>query len=117
MNKSLSKSLNLDFKEILLDITSNVAKVGCGEDGWKLSNRPWNLQVIASSLGSLTRFKLDDIPSVMVYMGVLFSWFARHVKDYELHDMNCLYNGAPKAWYIVIIHLFSKKPFKKRLMW
>ncbi|KAG4983951.1 hypothetical protein JHK87_028700 [Glycine soja] len=45
-----------------------------GTAGWKLSNSPWNLQVIARSSGSLTRFMPDDIPGVtspMVYIAAL----------------------------------------------
>lgn len=75
-----------------------------GTAGWKLSNSPWNLQVIARSPGSLTRFMPDDIPGVtspMVYIGMLFSWFAWHVEDHELHSMNFLHTGAAKTWYSV----------------
>ncbi|TXG49508.1 hypothetical protein EZV62_025383 [Acer yangbiense] len=75
-----------------------------GTAGWKLSNSPWNLQVIARSPGSLTRFMPDDIPGVtspMVYIGMLFSWFAWHVEDHELHSMNYLHTGAAKTWYAV----------------
>ncbi|OWM70205.1 hypothetical protein CDL15_Pgr026055 [Punica granatum] len=75
-----------------------------GSAGWKLSNSPWNLQVIARSPGSLTRFMPDDIPGVtspMIYIGMLFSWFAWHVEDHELHSMNFLHMGSPKTWYAV----------------
>ncbi|KAK1355478.1 Lysine-specific demethylase se14 [Heracleum sosnowskyi] len=72
--------------------------------GQKLSNSPWNLQVIAQSPGSITRFMADDIPGVtspMVYIGMLFSWFAWHVEDHELHSLNFLHTGSPKTWYAV----------------
>ncbi|XP_073293308.1 lysine-specific demethylase ELF6-like isoform X2 [Primulina huaijiensis] len=75
-----------------------------GTAGWKLSNSPWNLQVIARSPGSLTRFMPDDIPGVtspMVYVGMLFSWFAWHVEDHDLHSLNFLHMGSPKTWYAV----------------
>ncbi|XP_022742304.1 probable lysine-specific demethylase ELF6 isoform X2 [Durio zibethinus] len=75
-----------------------------GTAGWKLSNSPWNLQVIARSAGSLTRFMPDDIPGVtspMIYIGMLFSWFAWHVEDHELHSMNFLHIGSSKTWYAV----------------
>ncbi|KAJ8759172.1 hypothetical protein K2173_004179 [Erythroxylum novogranatense] len=75
-----------------------------GTAGWKLSNSPWNLQIIARAPGSLTRFMPDDIPGVtspMVYIGMLFSWFAWHVEDHELHSMNFLHTGSPKTWYAV----------------
>ncbi|CAN1149007.1 Lysine-specific demethylase ELF6 [Linum perenne] len=75
-----------------------------GTAGWKLSNSPWNLQMIARSPGSLTRYMPDDIPGVtspMVYIGMLYSWFAWHVEDHELHSMNFLHIGSPKTWYSV----------------
>lgn len=78
-----------------------------GTAGWKLSNSPWNLQLIARSPGSLTRFMLDDIPGVtspMIYIGMLFSWFAWHVEDHELHSLNFLHFGSPKTWYAVPAH-------------
>nr|XP_029119785.1 lysine-specific demethylase SE14 isoform X2 [Elaeis guineensis] len=75
-----------------------------GTAGWKLSNSPWNLQAIARSPGSLTRFMPDEVPGVtspMVYIGMLFSWFAWHVEDHELHSLNFLHMGSPKTWYAV----------------
>ncbi|XP_074274826.1 lysine-specific demethylase ELF6 isoform X2 [Silene latifolia] len=73
-----------------------------GTAGWKLSNSPWNLQAITRSAGSLTRFMLDNIPGVtspMVYIGMLFSWFAWHIEDHELHSLNFMHTGSPKTWY------------------
>ncbi|KAL7228661.1 hypothetical protein ACSBR2_007379 [Camellia fascicularis] len=84
--------------------SSNAAYEMEGTAGWKLSNSPWNLQVIARSPGSHTRFMPDDIPGVtspMVYIGMLFSWFAWHVEDHELHILNFLHTGSPKTWYTV----------------
>lgn len=78
-------------------------EIECGS-GQKLSNSPWNLQVIAQSPGSITRFMQDDIPGVtspMVYIGMLFSWFAWHVEDHELHSLNFLHTGSSKTWYAV----------------
>lgn len=46
----------------------------------------------------------DDVPGVtspMVYIGMLFSWFAWHIEDHELHSLNFLHTGAPKTWYAV----------------
>lgn len=84
--------------------SSNASNEMEGSAGWKLSNSPWNLQVIARAPGSLTRFMPDDIPGVtspMVYIGMLFSWFAWHVEDHELHSMNFLHTGSPKTWYAI----------------
>ncbi|XP_043703739.1 probable lysine-specific demethylase ELF6 [Telopea speciosissima] len=46
----------------------------------------------------------DEVPGVtspMVYTGMLFSWFAWHVEDHELHSLNFLHTGSPKTWYAV----------------
>ncbi|XP_020525115.1 probable lysine-specific demethylase ELF6 isoform X3 [Amborella trichopoda] len=84
--------------------TSNYGGDMEGTAGWRLANSPWNLQIIARSPGSLTRYMADDIPGVtspMIYIGMLFSWFAWHVEDHELHSLNFLHTGSPKTWYAV----------------
>ncbi|KAF8397712.1 hypothetical protein HHK36_016634 [Tetracentron sinense] len=99
---SSAPSLADDGSRYLRQKISNVSNSGEGTAGYKLSNSPWNLQVIARSPGSLTRFMPDDVPGVtspMVYIGMLFSWFAWHVEDHELHSMNFLHTGSPKTWY------------------
>lgn len=86
------------------DVGSPSDDVWEGSAGWKLSNSPWNLQMIAKSPGSLTRFMPDEVPGVtspMVYIGMLFSWFAWHVEDHELHSLNFLHTGSSKTWYSV----------------
>ena len=83
---------------------SPLEDVSEGSAGWKLSKSPWNLQSIAKSPGSLTKFMPDEVPGVtspMVYIGMLFSWFAWHVEDHELHSLNFLHAGSPKTWYSV----------------
>uniref|UniRef100_A0A166D116 JmjC domain-containing protein n=1 Tax=Daucus carota subsp. sativus TaxID=79200 RepID=A0A166D116_DAUCS len=35
----------------------------------------------------------------MVYIGMLFSWFAWHVKDHDLHSLNYMHTGERKTWY------------------
>ncbi|CAN4114264.1 unnamed protein product [Withania somnifera] len=115
--KSLCHSVNSPSSSLLTPLSnkstnsSSFIPKGCsnagemeGSAGWKLANSPWNLQVIARSPGSLTRFMPDDIPGVtspMVYIGMLFSWFAWHVEDHELHSLNFLHTGSPKTWYAV----------------
>lgn len=44
---------------------------------------------------------VTGVTSPMVYIGMLFSWFAWHVEDHELHSLNYLHMGAPKTWYAV----------------
>eukprot|EP01018_Ginkgo_biloba_P034449 Gb_39738 [translate_table: standard] len=75
-----------------------------GAAGWKLSNSAWNMRIVARSPGSLIRHMPDEVPGVtspMVYIGMLFSWFAWHVEDHELHSLNYLHMGSPKTWYAV----------------
>ncbi|KAK8967753.1 Lysine-specific demethylase REF6 [Platanthera guangdongensis] len=57
---------------------------------------------VSQAKGSLLRFMKEEIPGVtspMVYVAMLFSWFAWHVKDHELHSLNYLHLGARKTWY------------------
>ncbi|CAI9091128.1 OLC1v1026066C1 [Oldenlandia corymbosa var. corymbosa] len=100
-----TSSMSSDQREILSERKSSSARNELhGTAGWQLANSSWNLQVIARSPGSLTRYMPDDIPGVtspMVYIGMLFSWFAWHVEDHELHSLNFLHMGSPKTWYSV----------------
>ncbi|CAI8604123.1 unnamed protein product [Vicia faba] len=107
MSKSamnMSTSTENEASESSKERTSDANNDMQGTSGWKLSNSPWNLQVIARASGSLTRFMPDDIPGVtspMIYIGMLFSWFAWHVEDHELHSLNYLHTGSSKTWYSV----------------
>ncbi|KAM0862712.1 hypothetical protein ACQ4PT_045092 [Festuca glaucescens] len=60
------------------------------------------MRAAARSLGSLLRFAPDEVPGVttpMLYVGILFSWFAWHVEDHDLHSLNYMHFGAAKTWY------------------
>ncbi|XP_074568161.1 lysine-specific demethylase JMJ705-like [Curcuma longa] len=62
----------------------------------------WNMRGVSRGKGSLLRFMKEEIPGVtspMVYVAMLFSWFAWHVEDHELHSLNYLHTGAGKTWY------------------
>ncbi|CAK9143493.1 unnamed protein product [Ilex paraguariensis] len=62
----------------------------------------WNMRGVSRAKGSLLRFMKDDIPGVtspMVYIAMLFSWFAWHVEDHDLHSLNYLHTGTGKTWY------------------
>lgn len=72
-------------------------------DNWEnVGDTPWNMRVVPRTRGSLLKFMKDDIPGVttpMVYVGMMFSWFAWHVEDHELHSLNYSHLGAGKVWY------------------
>jgi hypothetical protein len=51
---------------------------------------------------SLLRFVREEVPGVtspMLYVGMMFSWFAWHVEYHDLHSLNYMHYGAPKTWY------------------
>ncbi|MCO5593294.1 hypothetical protein L7F22_047302 [Adiantum nelumboides] len=80
------------------------ADIDGGRAGSELANSFWNMRVMPRAPGSLLRYMPDEVPGVtspMVYVGMLFSWFAWHVEDHELHSLNYLHLGAPKTWYAV----------------
>ncbi|CAJ1975005.1 unnamed protein product [Sphenostylis stenocarpa] len=71
-------------------------------DPTSLADTPWNMRAVSRANGSLLRFMKEEIPGVtspMVYVAMLFSWFAWHVEDHDLHSLNYLHMGASKTWY------------------
>ncbi|KAM1981724.1 hypothetical protein ACFX15_038177 [Malus domestica] len=71
-------------------------------DNVTLGDTAWNMRGVSRSKGSLLRFMKEEIPGVtspMVYIAMLFSWFAWHVEDHDLHSLNYLHMGAGKTWY------------------
>ncbi|XP_040989323.1 lysine-specific demethylase REF6-like [Juglans microcarpa x Juglans regia] len=73
-----------------------------GWDGVTLGETAWNMRGVSRSNGSLLRFMKEEIPGVtspMVYVAMMFSWFAWHVEDHDLHSLNYLHMGAGKTWY------------------
>ncbi|KAF5743705.1 lysine-specific demethylase [Tripterygium wilfordii] len=71
-------------------------------EGVTLGETAWNMRGVSRATGSLLRFMKEDIPGVtspMVYVAMLFSWFAWHVEDHDLHSLNYLHMGAGKTWY------------------
>uniref|UniRef100_A0A164UND1 JmjC domain-containing protein n=1 Tax=Daucus carota subsp. sativus TaxID=79200 RepID=A0A164UND1_DAUCS len=76
-------------------------------DDLNVGDTDWNLRGAARSRRCLLKFVKDDIPGVtspMVYIGMLFSWFAWHVEDHDLHSLNYLHTGDRKTWYGVPQH-------------
>ncbi|KAH9324497.1 hypothetical protein KI387_004675 [Taxus chinensis] len=99
----MSDQLEDGVKTRIKSLDENVDRE-LGGVGWKLSNSAWNMRIVARSPGSLIRHMPDEVPGVttpMVYIGMLFSWFAWHVEDHELHSLNYLHMGSPKTWYAV----------------
>lgn len=73
-----------------------------GWEGVSLGETAWNMRGVSRSYGSLLRFMKEEIPGVtspMIYVAMLFSWFAWHVEDHDLHSLNYLHMGAGKTWY------------------
>ncbi|XWS47847.1 hypothetical protein CRYUN_Cryun13aG0020300 [Craigia yunnanensis] len=83
------------------------SKKSCGGgreagEGVTVGETPWNMRAVSRAKGSLLRFMKEEIPGVtspMVYIAMLFSWFAWHVEDHDLHSLNYLHVGAGKTWY------------------
>ncbi|KAL3512630.1 hypothetical protein ACH5RR_025347 [Cinchona calisaya] len=74
---------------------SNAGNVTVGET-------EWNMRGVSRAKGSLLTFMKEEIPGVtspMVYVAMMFSWFAWHVEDHDLHSLNYLHTGAGKTWY------------------
>ncbi|XP_062203861.1 lysine-specific demethylase JMJ705-like [Phragmites australis] len=62
----------------------------------------WNMRLAPRARGSLLRAMGRDVAGVttpMLYVAMLYSWFAWHVEDHELHSLNYLHFGKPKTWY------------------
>ncbi|KHN07956.1 Lysine-specific demethylase REF6 [Glycine soja] len=71
-------------------------------DPSSLADTQWNMRAVSRAKGSLLQFMKEEIPGVtspMVYVAMLFSWFAWHVEDHDLHSLNYLHMGAGKTWY------------------
>uniref|UniRef100_A0ACD5XP48 Uncharacterized protein n=1 Tax=Avena sativa TaxID=4498 RepID=A0ACD5XP48_AVESA len=62
----------------------------------------WNMRIAPRARGSLLRAMARDVAGVttpMLYVAMLYSWFAWHVEDHELHSLNYLHFGKSKTWY------------------
>jgi hypothetical protein len=73
-----------------------------GGEGGTVGETAWNMRAMSRAEGSLLKFMKEEIPGVtspMVYVAMMFSWFAWHVEDHDLHSLNYLHMGAGKTWY------------------
>ncbi|KAH0704812.1 lysine-specific demethylase REF6 [Solanum tuberosum] len=80
---------------------ASLAAGGIGEVS-TLADTEWNMRGVSRSKGSLLKFMKEEIPGVtspMVYLAMMFSWFAWHVEDHDLHSLNYLHMGSGKTWY------------------
>lgn len=71
-------------------------------DSLTVGETEWNMRGVSRSKGSLLKFMKEEIPGVtspMVYISMLFSWFAWHVEDHDFHSLNYMHMGAAKTWY------------------
>ncbi|KAL5748255.1 hypothetical protein ACOSQ2_025552 [Xanthoceras sorbifolium] len=71
-------------------------------EGATVGETAWNMRGVSRAKGSLLRFMKEEIPGVtspMVYIAMMFSWFAWHAEDHDLHSLNYLHMGASKTWY------------------
>lgn len=62
----------------------------------------WNMRLAPRARGSLLQPMGRDVAGVttpMLYVAMLYSWFAWHVEDHELHSLNYLHFGKSKTWY------------------
>lgn len=77
-------------------------KEGNANNNVTVGETEWNMRGVSRAKGSLLRFMKEEIPGVtspMVYIAMMFSWFAWHVEDHDLHSLNYLHMGAGKTWY------------------
>ncbi|XP_068656839.1 lysine-specific demethylase REF6-like [Aristolochia californica] len=84
------------------EVNSKTVKESGGGNGEKVAETAWNMRRVSRATGSLLRFMKEEIPGVtspMVYVAMMFSWFAWHVEDHDLHSLNYLHLGAGKTWY------------------
>ncbi|XP_024973375.1 lysine-specific demethylase REF6-like isoform X1 [Cynara cardunculus var. scolymus] len=71
-------------------------------DALTVGETEWNMRGVSRAKGSLLKFMKEEIPGVtspMVYISMLFSWFAWHVEDHDFHSLNYMHMGAGKTWY------------------
>ncbi|KAK3139638.1 hypothetical protein QOZ80_5AG0386710 [Eleusine coracana subsp. coracana] len=73
-----------------------------GDAARDVGETEWNMRLAPRARGSLLGAMGRDVAGVttpMLYVAMLYSWFAWHVEDHELHSLNYLHFGQPKTWY------------------
>ncbi|WOH07971.1 hypothetical protein DCAR_0727406 [Daucus carota subsp. sativus] len=110
-NASADKPFEVEYANDMhisafVELEKRMGGAGLSDD-LNVGDTDWNLRGAARSRRCLLRFAKDDIPGVtspMVYIGMLFSWFAWHVEDHDLHSLNYMHTGDRKTWYGVPQH-------------
>ncbi|CAL1405819.1 unnamed protein product [Linum trigynum] len=91
-----------DMPGSAFSVRKNSGREGILVEGITVGETEWNMRGVARAKGSLLRFMKEEIPGVtspMLYIAMMFSWFAWHVEDHDLHSLNYMHMGAGKTWY------------------
>ncbi|XP_071742532.1 lysine-specific demethylase JMJ705 [Rutidosis leptorrhynchoides] len=106
VDKPISVEYANDMPGSAFDQTGGVQGKRSGKreigEGVTVGETEWNMRGVSRSKGSLLKFMKEEIPGVtspMVYISMLFSWFAWHVEDHDFHSLNYMHMGAGKTWY------------------
>ncbi|CAL4907155.1 unnamed protein product [Urochloa decumbens] len=84
------------------EVGLELGAAGGGNAARDVGETEWNMRLAPRARGSLLRAMGRDVAGVttpMLYVAMLYSWFAWHVEDHELHSLNYLHFGKPKTWY------------------
>ncbi|KAG6413005.1 hypothetical protein SASPL_125702 [Salvia splendens] len=103
-NAMVDKPLSVEYANDMPGSAFVVNKGGGkkSEGAMTVGETEWNMRRLPRENLSLLRFMKEEIPGVtspMVYVAMMFSWFAWHVEDHDLHSMNYLHLGSGKTWY------------------
>ncbi|XP_057791470.1 lysine-specific demethylase REF6 [Salvia miltiorrhiza] len=104
-NAMVDKPLSVEYANDMPGSAFVAHKSGGGkknEGAMTVGETEWNMRRLSRENLSLLRFMKEEIPGVtspMVYVAMMFSWFAWHVEDHDLHSMNYLHLGSGKTWY------------------
>ncbi|XP_015580157.2 lysine-specific demethylase REF6 [Ricinus communis] len=102
---TVDKPFSVEYANDMPGSAFSVKKMSGGKEiieGVTVGETEWNMRGVSRAKGSLLRFMKEEIPGVtspMVYVAMMFSWFAWHVEDHDLHSLNYLHLGAGKTWY------------------
>ncbi|CAI0446292.1 unnamed protein product [Linum tenue] len=102
VDKPFSVEYANDMPGSAFSVRKNSGREGIIVEGMTVGETEWNMRGVARAKGSLLRFMKEEIPGVtspMLYIAMMFSWFAWHVEDHDLHSLNYMHMGAGKTWY------------------